>query len=335
MDVRGLLRPVDGFQRRHRPLAFLVGVVKKFGDDRAGNLAALIAYYGFLSLFPLLLVMVAVLGLILRGNADLRTEIVDSTLAQFPIIGDQLKRNVTALTGSGAGVAVGVGTAVALWGGLGVMQAAQTAMNHVWDVPLKDRPNFVKTRLRSLLMLLVLGTFVLASTLMSGLGTSTGALGMTLRVVGFAGSVVLNLAAFGLAYRVLTARDLTWRDVLPGAVFAAVVWSILQAVGSFYLSHSLKDATAVYGFFGFVLGLLAWIYLGAQVTLYGAEVNVVKAKRLWPRNLLQPPLSEADERTLRETAKAQEKFPEQRIDVTFEGEDRQAASGARTGADDR
>jgi YihY family inner membrane protein len=335
VDIQGVLRRVDAFQRRHRAIAFPLAVVKKFGDDRAGNLAALIAYYGFLSLFPLLLVMVAVLGLLVRGNPDLQGDILDSTLAQFPIIGDQLKRNITGLAGTGAGVAVGVGTGVALWGGLGVMQAAQSAMNHVWDVPLKDRPNFWKARLRSLIMLVVLGTFILGSTFMSGLGTSTGALGAALRVAGFAGSVGLNLIAFALAYGVLTARNLSWRDVLPGAIFAAVVWGILQAVGSFYVSHSLKDATAVYGFFGFVLGLLAWIYLGAQITLYGAEINAVKARRLWPRNLFQPPLSEEDERTLRDEAKAQEKFPEQHVEVTFDDDRREAASKTGTKPTDR
>jgi membrane protein len=331
MDVQRLLRRVDAFQRRRRATAFPVAVVKKFGDDQAGNLAALMSYYGFLSLFPLLLVMVAVLGLALRSNPDLQAEILDSTLAQFPIIGDQLKRNMTALAGNGAGVAVGVGTAVALWAGLGVMQATQSAMNQVWNVPLKDRPNFWKARVRSLLMLIVLGTFILGSTLMSGLGTSTGALGAALRIVGFGASVALNLVAFVLAYRVLTARDLSWLDVLPGAVFAAVVWSVLQAVGSFFVIHSLKNATAVYGFFGLVLGLLAWIYLGAQVTLYGAEINAVKSRGLWPRNLFQPPLSEEDERTLRAQAKTQEKFPEQRVEVSFDEEERGGPSDPRAG----
>jgi YihY family inner membrane protein len=328
MDIQAVLRRVDAFQQRHKVLAFPFAVVKKFGDDQAGNLAALIAYYGFLSLFPLLLVMTAVLGLLLRGNPGLETRILDSTLAQFPIIGDQLKQNVTALSGHGAGVALGVGTAVALWGGLGGMQAAQNAMNVVWDVPRKNRPNFLKSRLRGLIMLVVLGTFILASTFMSGLGTSTGALGIALRVVGFGASTLLNLAAFMLAYRVLTARDLSWGDVFPGAAFAAVVWGVLQAVGSFYLSHSLKHATAVYGFFGFVLGLLAWIYLGSQVTLYGAEINVVRVRRLWPRNLVQPPLSEADERTLTDAAKAQERLPQQQVEVTFD--DTEKERGALT-----
>jgi YihY family inner membrane protein len=329
MDIKRILTRVDEFQQRRSWLAFPFAVVKKFGDDQAGNLAALIAYYGFLSLFPLLLVMVAVLGLILRGDPNLQARILDSALAQFPIIGDQLKRNITALTGQGAGVALGVGTAVALWGGLGGMQAAQNAMNEVWDVPMKERPNFIKSRLRGLIMLVVLGTFILAATFMSGLGTSTGALGLALRVVGFGASVALNLAAFMLAYRVLTARDISWGQVFPGAVFAAIVWGALQAVGSFYVSHSLKHATAVYGFFGFVLGLLAWIYLGAQVTLYGAEINVVRVRRLWPRNLVQPPLSDADERTLRDAAKAQERLPQQQVEVTFdEGEDSASAKAS-------
>jgi YihY family inner membrane protein len=318
MDIQAFLRRIDAFQQRHKVLAFPFGVVKKFGDDQAGNLAALIAYYGFLSLFPLLLVMVAVLGLVLRGSPDLQAKILDSTLTQFPIIGDQLKQNITALAGDGAGVALGVGTAVALWGGLGGMQAAQNAMNVVWDVPMKNRPNFLKSRLRGLIMLVVLGTFILASTVMAGLGTSTGPLGFALRVVGFGGSILLNLAAFMLAFRVLTSRDLSWGDVFPGAVFASVAWGVLQAVGSFYLSHTLKHATAVYGFFGFVLGLLAWIYLGAQVTLYGAEINAVWVRRLWPRNVVQPPLSEADERTLTDAAKAQERLPQQQVEVTFE-----------------
>src|SRR6266542_5843732 len=124
MDVLQIDESIDGYQQRRRWLAFPMAVVKKFGDDRAGNLAALIAYYGFFSLFPLLLVLVAVLGFILRGNATLQESIVNSALAQFPIIGDQIKTNVKALSGS-AGVALGIGTLVALWAGLGVTNAAQ------------------------------------------------------------------------------------------------------------------------------------------------------------------------------------------------------------------
>ena len=323
---------IDGFQQRRSWLAFPVAVMKKFGDDRAGNLAALIAYYGFFSIFPLLLVFTALLGLVLRTNPELQGKIIGSALAQFPIIGDQVRHNLPALSGKGAGVALGIGTITALWAGLGVMQAAQNALNDVSDVPMKARPNFVQTRLRSLIMLVVLGSFALLSTVLAGLGTWEGSLGVVMRVVGFAGSLVLNFIAFTIAYRVLTDRDLSWRDVVPGAAFAAITWGALQALGSFYLSHQLKHSTQVYGFFGFVLGLLAWIYLGAQILLLGAEVNVVKRKRLWPRSLMPPPLIEADKRALERHAKVEERRPEQTVDVSFRPEER---TGQPAGGGDR
>ncbi|MFN2590454.1 MAG: YihY/virulence factor BrkB family protein [Actinomycetota bacterium] len=323
MDIQRVLGRVDEFQQRKRFLAFPFAVLKKFGDDRAGNLAALMAYYGFFSLFPLLLVMVSVLGLLLRGNPELQQRIVDSTLAQFPIIGDQLQRNVGALGGEGAGVTLGIGTITALWAGLGVMQASQNALNTVWDVPRKDRPNFLQTRLRSLIMLLVLGSVVIASTLLSGLGTATGSLGVLLRVVGLAGSLLINVGGYLVAYRVLTDRPLRWADVAVGAIFAGIVWTALHALGNFYIGHMLKNSSALYGFFAFVLGLLAWFYLGSQITLLGAEVNVVRKNRLWPRSLQQePPLREEDRQTLRRAAKVEERLPQEKVDVTFqEGSD--------------
>jgi membrane protein len=308
---------LDAYQQQRRWVAFPLAVFKKFGDDRAGNLAALIAYYGFFSLFPLLLVFVSVLGLVLRGNAGLRASIVDSALAQFPIIGDQIRQNVRALTGTGAGVALGIGTITALWAGLGVTQASQNALNDVWDVAIKERPNFLQKRIRGLIMLAVLGTMTLGSTLLSGLGTATGELGVLLRIVGFTGSLGVNLAVFLVAFMVLTDRPLSWRDVFPGAAFSAVAWAVMQGIGSFYVSHTLKHATQVYGFFGFVLGLLAWIYLGAQIMLLGAEINVVRAKRLWPRSLQQPPLTPADKRTLVRKGGVEERIPEESVDVAF------------------
>jgi membrane protein len=309
---------VDRLQQRHGWTAFPIAVFKKFGDDRAGNLAALIAYYGFFSLFPLLLVLVSVLGLVLRGNPSLRASIVDSALAQFPIIGNQLRSNVKGLTGGGAGVALGVGTVTALWAGLGVTQATQHAMNDVWDVPIKERPNFLQSRLRGMIMLLVLGSMTLGSTLLAGLGTGTGELGVLLRVVGFAGSLLLNLAVFLIAFRVLTDRDLSWWDVFPGAAFSAMAWAILQAVGGWYVTHTLKHATEVYGLFAVVLGLLTWIYLGAQIMLLGAEINVVRGKRLWPRSLKQPPYTQADKRTLVRKAGVEERVPPESVDVDFQ-----------------
>jgi YihY family inner membrane protein len=310
------IRRIDGFQQGHTVLAFPVAVFKKFGDDQAGNLAALIAYYGFFSMFPLLLTFVSLLGLVLRDNPELQASILSSALRDFPVIGEQIARNVHALTGSGITLAIGI--AGTLWAGLGVTNAAQNAMNKIWDVPRKAWPNFFKSRGRGLLMLAILGTLTIGSTFLSGLAASggPGVLGM---VLGIAASFVVNLALFLIAYRVLTVRDLTWGDVLPGALVAAVVWTGMQSLGGYYVTHQVKNASDVYGTFALVIGLLVWLYLGAQITLLCAEINVVKKERLWPRSLVQkPPLAEADRRTMTRGAKVEERIPEETVHARFE-----------------
>jgi membrane protein len=310
-----LKRRVDAFQQRHTLLAFPLAVVKKFGDDRAGNLAALIAYYGFFSVFPLLLVFVSVLGLLLRDNPSLRDSIVNSALRDFPVIGDQIARNIHAISGNG--VALGIGIAGTLWAGLGVTGAAQSAMNQIWDVPRRDWPNFFVARARGLLMLAILGTLTVAATFLSGLAASGGP-ALVVAVLGMAGSLVLNLALFLLAYRVLTVRNLSWADVFPGAAVAAVLWTALQSLGGYYVTHQVKNATDVYGTFALVIGLLVWLYLGAQLTLLAAEINVVRVTRLWPRSLFRDPLVEADKRTMTRGAKVEERIPEETVTATFE-----------------
>ncbi|MFL5797412.1 MAG: YihY/virulence factor BrkB family protein [Actinomycetota bacterium] len=315
--VERTLRRIDAFQQRHRAIAFPFAVVKKFGDDQAGNLAALIAYYGFFSLFPLLLVFVTILGIFLDKNSGLGRSILNSALAEFPIIGDQIRRNVHSISGDGLAMLVGIlGT---LWGGLGVMQALQTAMNRVWDVPMRQRPNFWKSRVRALLMLVLLGVSSVGSAVVAGIA-SAGGTSPVARVGGYVLSLALNLGVFMLAFRILTARRLSWGDVLPGALVAAVAWLVLQGVGGYVVGHQLKSASQVYGLFALVIGLLTWMYLGAQLTLYAAEVNVVRKERLWPRSLVQPPLSEADRRAYRRAAIAEERRPEEDVKVRFDDE---------------
>jgi YihY family inner membrane protein len=325
-----MIRRIDAFQQRRSWLGFPFAVVKKFGDDRAGNLAALIAYYGFFSLFPLLLVLVTILSFVIQGDPELQQRIIDSALARFPIVGDQIARNVHAINGSGLALAIGI--VGALWAGLGVVQAVQNAMNAVWNVPLKRQPNFLKTRLRAIVMLGVLGAAVLASTALSGLSSSAGGLGPFLKILAMLGSALLSLGLFLAAFRILTVEDLRWRDVLPGALIAAVLWSAMQYLGTYIVAHQLKQASAVYGFFAVVIGLLSWIYLGAQVALFCAEINVVLKRKLWPRSLVQPPLTEPDRRELENLAKEQERRPEEEVEVRFRpstgGEE---ASGSREG----
>jgi YihY family inner membrane protein len=263
----------------------------------------------------LLLVFVTVVSFVIRGNPELQKRILDSALSQFPIIGHQIATNVHAIKGSG--VALVIGIVGALWGGMGVVQAAQNAMNSVWNVPLKQQPNFLKTRIRALIMLGVLGAAAIGSAVMSGLSSSGGGLGVAIKVLAILLSLALNLGLFLAAFRILTVEDLRWGDVFPGALVAAVLWSALQYLGTYYIGHQLKSASEVYGFFAVVIGLLSWIFIGAQITLLGAEINVVLKRSLWPRSLVQPPLTEPDERALQQLAKAEERRPEEKVDVHF------------------
>jgi YihY family inner membrane protein len=213
----------------------------------------------------------------------------------------------------GSGLALGIGIALSLWAGLGVLKVMQTAMNAVWNVPYRYRPNFVRSILRAAIMLGVLGVLTLASAAAGsvGAGSDTWLFG----ILGVAISLLLNFILFMLAFRILTTEDVDWADVRPGAIVAAAAWTALQALGGYFVSHQLQGATETYGTFATVIGLLAWIYLGAQVTLLAAEMNVVKKRRLWPRAIVQPPLTDADRRALTAYVKQEERRPEEEIQV--------------------
>lgn len=313
-SVQRAARRIDRAHRRHAWLAFPYAVVKKFGDDQAGNLAALISYYAFFSLFPLMLVLVTVLGIVLERNTELREAIQGSALANFPVIGEEISRNVKALEATGLTLAVGI--VLALWAGLGVLKVLQTAMNAVWNVPYRHRPNFLTTLLRAVIMLAVLGVITIGSAVAGSVGAGND--NVVLSVLWVVVSLTLNLALFVLAFRILTAADVSWGDVFPGALIAAIAWTVLQALGGYVVRHQLDGATETYGTFATVIGLLAWMYLGAQVTLLAAEVNVVRKRRLWPRAVVQPPLSDADERALTSYAEQEERRPEEDVRVRID-----------------
>jgi inner membrane protein YhjD len=317
MSVGGRLRAIDRFQQHHRRLGFAAAVVKKFGDDGAGQLAALIAYYGFFALFPLLLVFVTVLGFVLEGNPSAQASVLHSTLSQFPIIGEQLEHNIHSLTGSGVGLAIGL--LGSLLAGLGITGAAQNAFNHVWYVPRKDRPNFLTWRLRGLALIVALGALTIVSTVVAGYITAATPAGALTVLGGVLLALAVNLLLFFTAFRLLTAEDIHTRELLPGVILAALLWQLLQHIGGYYVEHVVRHAQATSGLFAFVLGLLSWLYLGAQVTLIAAEVNVVRARRLWPRSFFSPPLLDADRRTLTALAEVEERVDEENVEVSFDG----------------
>lgn len=287
---------IDRWQRRRRWRAFPFAVIKKFGDDHAGQLAALVSYYAFFSIFPLLLVFTTVLGRVLQSNPDLQADLLDSAVGQFPVIGDQLRDNGEGLPGSG--VALLIGLVVALWGGMGAVMAMQNALNGVWNVPYKRRSNMVSGRLRSLGMLGVFGVAIIGLTVAGSVTrgiADVAVLGDALSIiVSFGAGLVVFLGAF----RLLTDAKADWGDLLPGAIVAALGWAVLQVVGGAFVRHWVQGATSTSGVFAVVIGLLSWLYLQAQLTVFAAEINVVRREHLWPRSLTGRHLGEGDRRAL-------------------------------------
>lgn len=326
----GTVERLDRLQRRHHAAGLPIAVVYKFADDQGSYLSALLAYYGLVSLFPLLLLLSSLLGFALEGNAGLQHTIMASTLSQFPVIGQQLR--TSGLKGSGVGVVIGL--LGSLYGGLGIAQAFQNMLNTTWGVPRNERPNPVRVRLRSLVLLATAGLAIIGTTVLSALAGSAAAygaeVGAGLRVLNSLAAVAVNAAVFVLAFHLGTARRLRWRDSVPGGLLAALAWQVLQFSGTAVVGHTLKNSTAVNGVFGLVLGLVAFLYVAAVATTLSVEVNVVLAKRLWPRALLTPftddvDLTRGDRRTYADAAKAQRAKGFETVDVSF---DRRGEAGS-------
>jgi membrane protein len=314
---------VDRWQRRHRVAGFLFAVRQKYTEDQGGYLAATVTYYAFFSIFPLLLVFTTLLGYALEGDSDLQQRVLDSALADFPVIGPQLQDNVTSLQGSAPALAVGL--AVALWAGIGVCLALENAFDQIWGVPFKRRANAVLRRVRALIWLAVLGVIMVAGTLLGALSTSATSYGPGLRLAALVVSLAVNLAFFLLAFRVLTSERRAWRDLLPGTVVAALAWEALQTVGGYYVDRELSDASSTYGVFALVIGLLSWLYVAATVTLLAAEINVVAARGLWPRSfalLGEEALTPGDEDALRQRAGVEERRSDEDVNVAFDPPER-------------
>jgi membrane protein len=309
MDFQRVTRRFDAYQQAHRWLALPMAVIKKSGDDQGGNLAALMAWFGFFSLFPLLLVFATILGYVLAGDPATRHSVEHSVTSQFPAVGTSLPLN--SISGSIGALIFGV--LAALYAGLGVTNAAQTALDTVWAVPFKNRPNFIKSRLRGLGLLAFLGVLFIVSTIASG-AVSAGFGGPLAKIAGYLLSLMVNFGLFFAAYRLMTSANIPNGDLKWGSIVAAVLWTILQSVGGLYLKHASGGS---YGVFAVVIPLLIWLRLGAQVFLYCAQINAVVSRRLWPRSFFGPPEAPADKRALRALAKVEERSDKQQVDVEF------------------
>jgi len=315
MSAQPVTDAIDRWQQARPLTAVPCAVAKKFIDDGASRLAALIAYWSFFSIFPLLLAFASILGFLLEGNPDFQKDVLDSTVVQIPVIGAQLSRDVTSLQGSGVALAIGIVGAV--WAGLGVTLAIGNALDTVWAVRRVDRPDYVHARLRGVAILIVIGTAQVLTTVVVTLARNGTIQPPVAGAASFAGSTVIDFIVFLTAFRVLTAANVTVAQLLPGTILATISWLGLQTLGGLYVEHVVAQANDTYGTFAAVLGLLSWLWLAAQLSLAAAEVNVVLAQRLWPRSLFGG-LAAADERALRTSAEAEQRDRRQHIAVSFD-----------------
>lgn len=309
--VKAGLDHADRFQQQRRPLAVTLAVFRKFTEDRSTNLAAMIAFWAFFSIFPLLLVFITILGYALPEGT--KQSVLRNVGSMFPMLDIS---SVGSL--GGAWWPLIVGGVTALWSGSAVVRVTQFAFNSVWEKPYREHPKLIGQLGRSLWVLATIGLGLVISTLISGFVTGAGAgidLGWWGRLIGYAIAIVLDVALFVAAFRILTAEDVTTRDVLPGALLSGVAFWILQQVSSLIISRYLQNAQSTYGGFATVITMLWWFYLQSVITLLGAQLNVVLKRKLYPRAMVNPPGTEADRRAYREYARERTYVEDEQVHV--------------------
>jgi YihY family inner membrane protein len=326
--VERAIRAVDATQRRFTPTAFVFGVIKKFGDDNGGVLVSNLAYSAFIALFPLLLVLVTILGLVVAGHPAIRTDVLNAVANQVPLLGHTLTGNVQTLRRSST-IGLIVGLLALIYGATGLAQAGLFTMEQVWNLPGPARPGYVQRLGRAVLFLGLIGAGVAVTTGLSSLTTYLHHNGFWFDLLVEVVTAAFNVGMYLGAFRVLTPKGVPTGKLLPGAITGGVLYTVLQVLGTWLIHHYLHS-DSVYGVFATVLGLIAWIYLAVEVTVYSAEINVVLTRRLWPRAIVQPPLTEADRASMALQALQNQRRPEQHIEVTFDDREDDAPSSVGT-----
>ncbi len=325
--VERVIRRVDAAQQRHRVSAFVFGVIKKYGDDNGGVLASNLAHSAFVSVFPLLLILVTVLVQVAASSPALQAQVLGAVSSQFPAIGGTLVGQITAMHRSSA-ISLAVGLLILVWGATGLAQAGLFTMEQVWNLPGPARPGYLPRMARCVAFLGVLAVGLAISGLLAGLVTY-GHQALGFRILAQALAVPANVGLYLASFRVLTPKGVPARNLVAGAVAGGIAWTVLLALGAYVVHHDLHTASA-YGIFATVLILVAWIYLGVQVTVYAAEVNVVLTRHLWPRTIVQPPLAEADRASMALQALQNQRREEQAVEVSFTDRPAGAPAPAQT-----
>lgn len=316
----------DRFQRNHPVVGFPIAVIYKFFDDQGPYLAAIMTYYAFIAIFPLMLIATSVLGFFLQGDLELQERLLDTALGQFPIVGDQLGRP-EGIAGSTS--AIVIGSLAAAYGALGVGQSTQNAANVAWGVPRNSRPNPIMMRLRSFGVLAIGGLGIGFIAVVQSLVDNPQVigidhlpdLGLVMRIVG----LLVSWGIFIVVFKFVSLRRASWRSVLPGSLFCAIGWQLLQYAGDAYVQRVIVRASSMNQTFALVLGLIALLFLLTAVIVIGLQINVVRRRHLYPRALLTPftdnvVLTPGDRRAYAQYARMQRHKGFQTISVDFDEE---------------
>jgi len=273
----------DGFQQRHRTTAVPSAVLRKYSDDQAGRLAGQISHSAFLAVFPMLLVLLTVVGIVLDGHQGLQDDVINSAVRQFPVLGSDLKNNLHELSTRNT-LALAIGLVWLSYGATRLSRASQVMMAVVWDIDRDELPTFWHWIPRAVGFLAILGVGFVAGGALAGLG-AFGRLGSFSAWLGLLLSLVVNVLMYQGAFTVLVRIPSGDRSVWLGAIIGGVGWTLLQFAGALLINHQLRHLSNLYGTFATVLGLIWWIALVAMLTVFAAESNVVLTRHLWPRSI--------------------------------------------------
>jgi len=274
---------IDRFQQKHSVIGFVYAVIKKYQDDEAATQCALITYYGFLSLFPLLLVLTSILQAVLKSNEALHQKIITSLSQYFPVFGNEIESSIRSPHKSG--LALVVGLLFILYGARGGADAFRNAMDKIWRIPKAEQPGFPASIFISLKIILFGALGLSAAAFFSSLATSLGH-SFIYRIVAVLVSVIVLYGVFIMLFKWATSsKRVGFRDFEMGALFAAIGIELLHLVGVVIIKHQLKHLSILYGTFAVVLGIMFWIYLQAQVVMFCVEADTVRKLKLWPRNI--------------------------------------------------
>lgn len=281
---------IDQYQRKQRPMAFIVAVIKKYNDDEAGHRAALLAYYGFLSIFPLLLVLTTVFKLLLHNDGQLGNQITHAAVTYFPAVGRDLQQNIHGISRTGAALAIGI--LLTLFGARGVADVLRSSLDHIWQIPHARRSAFPVSLFRSMAIIIVGGLSLALAPVASGYTIIFGHNWFS----SLLSASVITIVLFWVIVYVVKVGASTYRsfrDIWVGALLAAVSLEVLQSLGGYIVTRELQRLDSLYGTFAIVLGLIFWIYLQTQVLLLAFEIDSVRTFKLSPRGL-HSPLTDAD-----------------------------------------